>query len=77
MENHTGLIGKEATMTAKTAYGIMIAEVMRGTENPTYELCQPTIENMVGNEALFDMVTSGLIEYVGRNHNGIRVFKIR
>lgn len=64
-------------MTAKTAYKKLIEEVFRFDDNPTYELCQPTIENMVGSEALFDMVCSGLIEYVGRNHNNIRVYKIR
>lgn len=64
-------------MTAKTAYETMLAQVMKGCKNPTYELCQPTIENMVGEDGLFNMQVAGLIEYVGRNHNGIRVYKIR
>ena len=64
-------------MTTKEAYKKIIEEVFRYDDNPTYELCQPTIESMVGEEACFDMAVKGYIKYVGRNHNGIRVYKIR
>lgn len=64
-------------MTAKAAYKKIIDEVFKFDENPTFELCQPTIENLVGEDACFEMACRGMITYVGRNHNGIRVYKIR
>lgn len=61
----------------KKAYEHILEEIFKYDDNPTYELCQPTIENLVGADMLFNLVVSGLIQYVGRNHNGIRVYKIR
>ena len=64
-------------MTTKAAYQRILEEVFRGCDHPTYELCQPTIENLVGEDKAFDLVVEGYICYVGRNYNGIRVFQIR
>lgn len=62
---------------AKQAYNRIMREIFRGDNNPTYELCGITIENMVGKQARIEMTLEGLIRYVGKNHNGYSVYQIR
>jgi hypothetical protein len=65
------------TQQAQQAYEKIIEEVFKFDNNPTYELCGITIENMVGRQALEAMTQEGFIKYVGRNHNGLSIYQIR
>ena len=62
---------------AKQAYNSIIKEISKSDNNPTYQLCGITIENMVGKQARIEMTLEGLIRYVGKNHNGYSVYQIR
>ena len=62
---------------AKEAHNKIMEEIYKFTNNPTYELCGITIENMVGKQARIEMTLAGLIKYVGINHNGLSVYQIR
>jgi hypothetical protein len=62
---------------AEKAYKKIMEELFKNDNNPTYELCGITIENMVGKQARIEMTLAGLIKYVGINHNGLSVYQIR
>jgi len=63
--------------SAEIAYQKIINEIFKYDNNPTYELCGITIENMVGEQTKIEMEIQGLIIYKGKNHNGLSVYQIR
>lgn len=64
-------------MTGKEAYKDLMQKLFQGEDNPTYELCGVTLENLYGLQAVNEMEDLGLIKYVGQNHNNLSVFKVR
>jgi GR25 family glycosyltransferase involved in LPS biosynthesis len=64
-------------MTAKEAYDDLINELFRFDNNPTYELCAITLDNKYGISTTINMEKAGYIKYIGKNHNGHVVYKIR
>lgn len=64
-------------MTAQEAYDDLIKRLFEYDNNPTYELCGITLENLYGLSMVNEMENLGLIKYVGQNHNNLSVFKVR
>jgi len=62
---------------AEQTYKIIMDEIFKFCNNPTYELCGITIDNLVGKQARLEMMWDGLITYKGKNHNGLSVYQIR
>ena len=68
---------KDYKTETQEAYKKIIDELFKYDDNPTYELCGVTIDNMVGVQKRIDMEDAGLIKYVGNNHNNYTVYQIR